>query len=190
MPNPVQQPDACLSSDEIFEIVSLLNHVWPKPDATVAELVKAFPETQRYRRVSEPEAWYPAMRHLIREEERLIAHALTFERTILSEGEEVRVMALSGVCVMPSHRGQGLGRDVARDALARVDKREFTVALFQTGVPAFYRALGAEVIRNRFCDSRNRIAPDANPWNDEWIMIYPGDHQWLRDVVDLNGQGY
>lgn len=190
MPNLVRRPDAALSSDEVFEIVSLLNRVWPKPDATVAELVRAFPEAQRYRRVAEPEAREPAMRHLIREEAGLIAHALTFERTILSEEGEVRLMALSGVCVMPSHRGQGLGRDIARDSLARVDRGDFPVALFQTGVPAFYRALGAEVIRNRFCDSRNRIAPDANPWNDEWIMIYPGEYKWPRGVVDLNGPGY
>jgi predicted N-acetyltransferase YhbS len=38
-------------------------------------------------------------------------------------------MALSGVCVTPSHRGQGLGRDIARDSLARVDRGEFAVAL-------------------------------------------------------------
>lgn len=190
MPTLVLRPDAALTHEEIFEIVSLLNYVWPKGDATVLELVKAFPDAQRYRRVSVPGSGQPAIRHLIRDREELIAHALSFERTVISENGQLPVMALSGVCITPSRRGQGLGREVARSAFTRVDEGEFPVALFQTGVPAFYRDLGAEVISTRFFDTRNRIAPHASPWNDEWIMIYPGGHDWPQGAVDLNGPGY
>ena len=108
MPTLVLRPDAALTHEEIFEIVSLLNHVWPKGDATVLELAGAFPDVQRYRRVSVPGSGQPAIRHLVRDREELVAHALSFERTVISENGQLPVMALSGVCVTRVGAAKGL----------------------------------------------------------------------------------
>jgi predicted N-acetyltransferase YhbS len=183
-------PDESLSEGQIQAIATLLDRVWPKDLDSLSELVGLFMEKRRRRRVSDPRSTRPPQRHLVWRESDLMAHALTFERSVVAEGEEVAVMALSQVCVSPNARGGGLGRAVALHALRRVDEKEFQLSLFQTGVPDFYRKLGARVVENSFVDSTNRLAPDANPWSDEWIMIYPSDSGWPRGTVDLNGPAY
>lgn len=183
--------DSALSTDEIVAVVSLLNAVWPSGDRTVPELVESFPELRRRFRLSASAR--PALRHLVWDGADLVAHALTFERSVTVDGEssrELRVLALSGVCVAPSHRGNGLGANVVQRAFKRVDSGEFPVSLFQTGVPAFYEKFGGRVVDNRFVDSTNEADPAANPWNDPWIMIYPGTSSWPGGVIDLNGRRY
>ena len=61
--------------------------------------------------------------------------------------------------------------------------------LFQTGVPDFYRQLGAARVRNRFINSLAED-PRANPWWDEHVMIHPGDYPWPQGVVDLQGGAF
>lgn len=129
--------DRDLSDDEILAVVSLLNAVWPKPE-TVAEQVAAFPALRRRYRLSDTRDARPALRHLVWDAGELVAHALAFERAVRSDQGEIRVMALSGVCVAPAYRGEGLGDTVVRRAFQRVDSGELAVSLFQTGVPAFY----------------------------------------------------
>jgi predicted N-acetyltransferase YhbS len=119
-----------------------------------------------------------------------IAHARTFPRTIRSRSGDITLMGLAGVCVMPERRGEGLGRDVVRKAFERVDRGDFPVSLFQTTVPDFYTGLGAKAIANRFVNSRNTDDPEANPWWDPHIMIYPADAVWPDGTIDLNGSGY
>jgi hypothetical protein len=71
-----------------------------------------------------------------------------------------------------------------------VDGGEFPVALFQTAVPDFYTRLGSRSVSNRFVNSRNSEDPEANPWWDPNIMIYPADAAWPMGTIDLNGSGY
>jgi predicted acetyltransferase len=99
-------------------------------------------------------------------------------------------MAVSGVSVPVTHRGKGIGVALARSAFQRVNNSEFPVSLFQTTIPAFYRKLGATVVENRFFNSRHQSNPDANPWNDGWVMVYPSGYAWPKGSVDLNGPGY
>lgn len=185
--------DSALSMDEIVAVVSLLNTVWPSEDMTLPELVEAFPEVRRRHRLSGSEGARPSLRHLVWDSGELIAHALTFERRVSPGDEhrrEITVMALSGVCVAPSHRGKGLGAKVVRRAFERVDSGEFPVSLFQTDLPSFYHRLGAKVVGNRFVNATSEVDPNANPWNDQWIMIYPEAYKWPDGAIDLNGPGY
>ena len=99
-------------------------------------------------------------------------------------------MALSGVCVLPSYQGKGLGAEIARRTFGRIHGDEFDVSLFQTTIPAFYTKLGAALVTNKFVNSRNKTHPDANPWHDEWAMIYPRGYSWPQGPIDLNGPGY
>ncbi len=190
MQSVTRQPDDTLSVDEVVAVVSLLNSVWPSKEKSLAELVEGFPEAQRSRRVSYLGSTRASLRHLVWDGPELIAHALTFERAIIAEEAPMLVMALSGVCVAPEHRGKGLGGEIVRSTFERVDADEFSVSLFQTGVRPFYEALGARVVANQFVNSRNAEAPRARPWNDQWTMIYPRDHEWPLGLIDLNGPGY
>src|SRR2546426_9716654 len=99
-------------------------------------------------------------------------------------------MALSGVCVLSAHRRRGLGAEIVRRTFERIHGGEFGVSLFQTTIPAFYKKLGATLFTNRFVNSRNESHPDANPWHDEWVMIYPRSYSWSQGPIDLNGPGY
>ncbi len=185
-----QIQNEALVKKEIVAVVSLLDSIWPNEEKTVPQLVKAFPEVQRHCRVSYPGSTHESRRHVVWDGGELIAHALTFERPVISKNREISVMALARVCVTPVHRGKGIGADIIRSAFQRVDSGEFSVSLFQTTIPAFYERLGAVTVANQFVNSRNDVAPDTNPWSDEWIMIYPGDFPWPTGLIDLNGPGY
>ena len=74
----------------------------------------------------------PSWRYLAWDEENLVAHALTFERPIITSAGEVSVMALSGVCVLPSYQGKRLGAEIVRRSFGRIHEGEFAVSLFQT----------------------------------------------------------
>ena len=100
------------------------------------------------------------------------------------------MIALSGVCVLPSYQGKGLGAEIVRRTFGRIHGGEFGVSLFQTTIPAFYKKLDATLVTNRFVNSRNKKDPDANPWNDEWVMMYPRTYSWPQGTIDLNGPGY
>jgi GNAT superfamily N-acetyltransferase len=108
----------------------------------------------------------------------------------MTEAGELPVMALSGVCVAEPFRGLGIGAALVRSAFERVDQGEFPVSLFQTTVPDFYRKLGAVAVDNVFRNSRNEADPEASPWGDEEIMIYPRHFDWPKGIIDLNGPGY
>ncbi len=185
-----QIQNEALVEKEIVAVLSLLSSIWPSKDKTLPQLVEAFPEVQRHYRVSYPGSTRTSQRHVVWDGGKLIAHALTFERPVISKDREIPVMALSRVCVTPVHRGKGVGAEIVRSAFQRVDSGEFSVSLFQTTIPAFYERLGAATVVNQFVNPRNDVAPDTNPWSDEWIMIYPGDYPWPTGLIDLNGPGY
>ncbi|MCP4774691.1 MAG: hypothetical protein GY880_10660 [Planctomycetaceae bacterium] len=64
------------------------------------------------------------------------------------------------------------------------------VSLFQTPVPGFYQKLNSRLVTNRFVNRRNVDDPEANPWRDDQIMIYPSEFAWPEGTVDLNGCDY
>ena len=188
--NVTRREDSALVTDEIVAIVSLVSAIWPHPQKTISELVDTFMERHFRYLASYPGIAHPSVRHLGWVDGQLVGHALTFERPVISERSEIPVMALSGVCVSPSYRRNGIGIALARDAFRRVDEWEFPVSIFQTTIPDFYQRLGAAVVGNRFFDSKNEDNPDAPPWTDGRIMIYPSAYPWPTGPVDLNGPGY
>ena len=182
--------DSDLSRVEIVAIVSLVYSFWPSKQKTVYEIADDFPEISRQYRVSYPQLRVPSWRYLAWDEENLVAHALTFERPIITSAGEVSVMALSGVCVLPSYQGKRLGAEIVRRSFGRIHEGEFAVSLFQTTVPAFYEKLSATLVTNKFQNSRDKSAPTANPWHDHSVMIYPANYAWPEGTIDLNGPDY
>lgn len=182
--------DTDLSREEVVAVVSLVSGFWPSKDKTLPELVEAFPEISKQYRASYSQISRPSLRYVVWDKDKAVAHALTFERPVITDEGEISVMALSGVCVLPSYQGKGLGAEVVRRTFGRIHGGEFDVSLFQTTVPAFYEKLGATSVTNRFVNSRNENHPDANPWHDEWVMMYPRSYSWPERTIDLNGPGY
>ena len=99
-------------------------------------------------------------------------------------------MALSGVCVSPNKRGEGLGKKLILKAFKKIDNSDYKVCLFQTGIPLFYKKLGAKIINNRFYNNKDKENLQKNPWRDNYIMIYPNNYKWPNEDIDLNGPGY
>jgi ribosomal protein S18 acetylase RimI-like enzyme len=159
----MRRENATLLREEIVAIVALLNAIWPNKEKTLSELAETFLERHFGYLTAYPSISRPSVRYLDWSDDQLVGHAFTFERPIASDSAEFSVMALSGVCVAPSYRRKGIGTDLARNALHRIDEGEFQVSLFQTQVPGFYQRLGAVVVGNRFVNSRSHT-PDASPW--------------------------
>ena len=83
-----------------------------------------------------------------------------------------------------------MGRNVAGWAFEKAGQPGLEVVLFQTGVPEFYEKLGARCVSNRFVNSTNSAAPEANQWWNEHVMIYPNSFDWPDGTIDLLGPGY
>ncbi|MDR0867587.1 MAG: GNAT family N-acetyltransferase [Planctomycetota bacterium] len=113
---------------------------------------------------------------------RLIRHGAT--------GDAEKVIALFAVATHPQFRGRGYGAAAVKAQFARAG-HDAPSALWQTAVPVFYEKIGAVRVRNRFVNSRNLSAPDANPFWEPAVMVYPPaawrDHD---EVIDLLGAGY
>lgn len=177
-------PHTKLSEREATAILSLINNVWPSKEMSLAELVAEWLMGR-----SEV-ASRGSLHFVIWEESRVIAYANTFARQIHTSAGVLSVMGLSGVCVESTRRGKGLGKAIVRRAFEQVDGGLFPVSLYQTGVPLFYEALGARIVHNRFVNSKNIDNPQANPWWDQCVMIYPARYDWSDGPIDLNGGGY
>ncbi|MEQ8210366.1 MAG: GNAT family N-acetyltransferase [Lacipirellulaceae bacterium] len=171
-----------------LEISKLLCTVWPKPDRTPESRAQQLAEEQG--KYSGPKSQAPRS-FLMREHGRVIAHSAILPRKIrTSQGEHV-VAGLAKVCSDPKQRGRGLGERIVRAALQVVDSGEFEVMLFQTSIEVrpFYEKHGAREIENRIVNSL-ADDPDANPFWDRVVMIYPSDAEWPEGVVDLLGPGF
>lgn len=172
-----------LSPALIGELVDLFRLIWPPKDASLT-LVQM---REKYARPRSPE--FNGV-FIVREGNRPIAHAEVFSRPVFCEGIAIRNLALAGVCVHPDCRGLGLGAEMVRRAFALVDAGQYECSIFQTGVPAFYEKLGAQIIEHTFVNSRSEEDPRASPWWDKYVMIYPAGFELGEGVVDLNGEGY
>lgn len=180
-----RQQVADLTSEEWRRICVLFDQVWPTADGP---LVGQRAEDFRQRMIHDDREVFAAWAG-----EDLVALAMAFAREIQTGRGALRVMALAGVCCTPEWRGQGWGAAVVRAAFAEVDRGAFGLSLFQTGVPDFYRKIGAREVNNRFVNSRwregDRGAVDA-PWWDSHVMIYPAAFPWPTGEIDLLGTGY
>ncbi len=128
---------------------------------------------------------------VVREGERVIAHASFDPRTIVTDDNEITVLALARVCSDPAMRGRKLGHAVVQEAFKLVDERAFAFSLFQTTdeVQPFYERLGAVRIHNRFINSM-ASDPKAAPWWNPVIMRYPDGPGWPTGEIDLRGPGW
>lgn len=175
--------------DEALAIGSLLDKVWPKPDRGPVERAE---QLKRLGQDYTGSAAAGPISHLIWDEDRVIAHALTFQRMVKSSTGELSVLALAMVGSDPACRGQGLGASVVEAALARVDGKTFSSCLFQTShdVRPFYERYGACLVENRIVNSLSETDPQANPFWHEVVMRYPSDGPWPEGEIDLVGSGY
>jgi predicted GNAT family N-acyltransferase len=173
-----------LTSQQIYEIVSLINNEWPNPQKSVEEIVEdILDQINRGNRVND-------RRYVIWENEKCAAHARIFPRKIFSSVEELMVLGLADVCVSHSRRGEGLGRAVVEKAFEEVNKNHGCVSLFQTEVPKFYERHNCKIIKNNFFNSTDANDPNANPWWNEYVMIFPSNANFPLGDIDLNGNGY
>ena len=123
--------------------------------------------------------------HGVHLDDRLVAAARSFVRTIATDAGDKRVLALAGVCTDPAYRLRGYAREVVSAAFARLDDR-LQVCLFQTDVPAFYRRLGARPVANAVIDS----SECGRPFWSSHVMIYPAGAAWPASTIDLQGPAW
>jgi predicted GNAT family N-acyltransferase len=177
-----------LTPERARAVAELLVQVWPKPHLTVDDRTD---QMLAYGREFAGLAGPMPRSFVVREDGRVIAHAVVFPRTIRTADGEMTIAALARVCTEPKRRGQGLGEAVAREAFAAVDRGEFPFSLFQTTaqVRPFYERLGCVVVENPIT---NTLAeePKANPFWDGVVMRYPSRGQWPAGTIDLRGPGY
>ena len=140
---------------------------------------------------SGPDAQAPRS-YVVRDGERVIAHALVFARTIRTTAGEMTIAALARVCSDPTFRGQGLGEAVVRAAFAAVDRGRLRVG--RCSKPArrcgrFTRSWVSVLVENPIINSLAE-GPKTNPFWDEVAMRYPAQGDWPSGTIDLRGPGY
>lgn len=178
-----------LTEDEALATGRLLAEVWPKPGRGAhkrAEQLLAIGGGYAGPPEAEPQS------HTIRDGDAVIAHALTFLRTVRTGEGDRPVMALAMVAADPSRRGEGLGATIVRAAFERVDAGVFPCSLYQTSheVRPFYERLGACLVENRIVNSLDEADPTGNPFWDDVVMRYPASADWAEGIIDLRGAGY
>lgn len=170
-----------LSKSQIVSINTLTENTWPE-NAT---------QSSEEEKVNEFRARFPKKTcHCVFEGKELIGYAESFPIHIKIVNKEADVMGIGAVCVNPEYRGKGLGALLVNSAFSRVDNNEYPLCIFQTGVSHFYLKLGCKIITNKIINSRNAEAPNANPFWDEYTMIYPTTFLWPSGIIDLLGPGF
>ena len=162
-------------------VMRLLTQIWPPPDDESA-IASTLTHWKRVKAV-----------HFLRwnaGKTQVLAHALMFPREIYTRNGPLPIGALGGVCVHPAYRRRGWGANVARAALDYLPQMNASVSLFQTPVPKFYEKLGCRLISNPIFDGTRADGSKANPFSDEWQMIYPASYDWPDGEIDLNGPEY
>ena len=178
-------------SEEDFRSVSAITWLaWPSAGSTLDEVVDRL-------RGKLPDEEGPAEQvpeyALLKVGELPVAMSVTFARKIDTPRGGLTVMALAGVACIESYRGNGFGRAVVEAAFERVRDGSFDVSLFQTSsaVRPFYEKLGCSAVENPTVNSLNQADPEARPWWDTEVMIYPAHAAaWPDGQIDLCGPGW
>ena len=171
---------AVVADEVLGEVARLLHETWPDPEwpqERILKTIQTMNDQQKYRIL----AW---------QDQRLVGHATFLPDVIATNRGTLSIMQFAGVCVCAKLRGRQIGRKVVEWAFEKVGQPGFDVALFQTDVPGFYEKLGVRCVSNRFVNSNNSAAPEANPWWNEHVMIYPNSFDWPDGTIDLLGPGY
>lgn len=165
-------------AEDILKILALVNTAWPLNIEPGQEL----------------EFWKNKMGdreqctcYVIEQGQLWIAHAMMFTLNIGTSLGDLKVAGLAGVCVHPDWRSKGLGASVVQAAFADLNELGADVVLYQTGVPDFYKALGAKEVSNSFITS---VDDQKSPWWDPHVMIYPAHANWPEGQINLRGAGY
>src|SRR6476661_7756763 len=118
-----------ISEADARAIAELVVSIWPKPERTVDNFTaEILAQWKDYRG---PEGERPRSL-LVREGDRVVAHASVYPRTIGTSKGDFTVLALARVCTDPIVRGRKLGEAVVRASFELVDRGSFPFALFQT----------------------------------------------------------
>ncbi|MGB5850221.1 MAG: GNAT family N-acetyltransferase [Ignavibacteriaceae bacterium] len=173
-----------LANQQLIEIITLINNEWPNPEKSIGVLVDEIREKITLGQKSND------IRFVIWNEEKCIAHARIFPCKIFTPSNELIVIALADVCVSKSRRKEGLGKALVEKAFEEVKKHEGMVCLFQTDIPKFYEKLDSKIVMNKFHNSKNTKNPKANPWWNDYVMIFPSYINFPPGNIDLNGYGY
>lgn len=161
------------------------------PTPGEAELAERLAQAQR-RWIDGQDIAPDARMHVLLRAGQPVAVADTATRRLHHDGGAMVVLTLGGVATDPAARGSGFGRAVVMDAFARLEELGLPGCVFQTGkARGMYEKFGARCIDNRFIDRTDPAAPEANPWQDRYVMVYPGSSAtWPEGVIDLNGPAY
>lgn len=171
-----------LSDSLMLEIARVRWKIWPDRETHWTDYV----EIIRRRLRAHPETRIS----ILREGERLAAHARVFERELATAEGALPVLALASVFTDPELRGRGYGRRVVEASWAALSESRCAVSLFQTPVPGFYEKLGARTVSNPFINSHDREHPEATPWWDGHVMIYPAAAPWPDGLIDIRGPAW
>jgi predicted N-acetyltransferase YhbS len=175
-----------LSEADARAIAALLVKVFER--RTIEERVNQLIEG--FRDYEGPEDQFPRS-VVVREGDRVIAHAAAWPQTIGTSQGEMTIVALAQVCTDPAARGRRLGQAVVRAVFDLVDHGPFEHSLFQTShkVRPFYEKLGCGLVTNPIVNSL-ADDPTANPFWDDIAMRYPAAKPWPEGEIDLRGPGY
>ncbi len=169
-----------LSQKRAIEIITMINSIWPPKD-----ILSEIQYSERYIAKNENNDLI-----LYLDSGKIFAHAMSFIREIKTDYGLMKILAIKGIAVKPEYRDKNFGKKIVLDAFSSLDTKNLNLSLFQTGVPSFYKKLGARTVKNRFINSLNSEDPQSNPWWDKEVMIYPGSAEFPDGVIDLLGSGY
>ncbi len=175
-----------LTEAEALPIAELLVKVFPKRPLD-ERLARFLGQVRGY---DGPEEFYPRSL-IVRDGDRVVAHAAASPRTIGTSEGDMSIIALSLVATDPDCRGQKLGQAVVRAVFDLVDHGPYAFSLFQTSeeVRPFYEKLGAGLVTNKIVNSL-ADDPNSNPFWDEVVMRYPAAKHWPEGTIDLRGPGF
>jgi len=177
-----------MTESDARAIGELLEVVWPNPEKPLPYRMQQMLDMGQGHCATEEQA---PRSFVIREDDRVIAHAAVIPRTIGTSAGDMTIAGLLRVCAAPEERGRGLGEKIVRPVFDLVDTGVFPFALFQTSpeVKPFYEKLGACEIQNRMVNSLGED-PEASPFWDRVVMRYPTSGAWPEGEIDLRGPGY
>lgn len=173
-----------LNAEDALQVGELTFAIWgpkDKPDA------RPQPKGD-YKGYSGPANRRPRL-YVIRDGGRIVSHASVFPREIDVAGHRYIVAALGGVCTYEQYRGRGYAAAVVRAVFELVDRRDFELCLFQTGIPQFYEKLSCRRISNQIINSLAKD-PTKYPLWEEHVLIYPRSLTLPDGTLDLLGPGY